>query len=141
MSVRARGHVVRREGETVWIRICQGEHCGHCSAGTHSTRPTEVQVQDSLGVQPGQHVEIEVETMPMLRALLLVFWMPLLVAGVGALAGSSLGETGVMSHVAGAWLGGVAGFLTAVLLVWRAEKRTRAGAGLRILRIIPAAEA
>jgi positive regulator of sigma E activity len=136
MTVKARGRVTSTDGDTVRVKVCHGEYCVGCGMHSPEDEHIEVEVQDPIGVQVGQRVEIGSDPGRMLRSLLLVFWVPLLAVGLlGWLGYAAAGKLGLPA-VPGAIVFGVLGLAGAALLIRRAEKRTEAGAGLRILCII-----
>ena len=135
--MRTRGTVVRRAGETAWIRVCHGEYCAGC--GMHSAQDefVEVEVKDPIGAGVGERVELESDAARMIRTVLLVFWFPLVSAGFLAWAGWGISVGLELSPELGAAVLGLAGFASAIAVVRGVERRTEAGAGLTIVRVAP----
>lgn len=135
--MKTRGTVVRRAGETAWIRVCHGEYCAGCGMHSQEDEYVEVEVKDPLGTREGDRVEFESDAARMLRTVFLVFWFPLVSAGLLAWIGWRISTGLELSPQLGAGLLGAAGFAAAIAVVRRVERRTEDGAGLTVARIIP----
>jgi len=96
----------------------------------------EVEVGDSIGTQVGDKVELESDAARMIRTVFLVFWLPLVSAGLLAWVGWELSAGLELAPELGAALLAAAAFAGAIAVVRGVEKRTEAGAGLTIVRVI-----
>jgi positive regulator of sigma E activity len=96
----------------------------------------EVEVKDPIGVGEGQKVTFESDSSRMIRVVFLVFWLPLVSAGLLAWVGWSVSAALGLVPALGAAVLGVGGFAGAIALVRRVEGRTEAGAGLTIVGIV-----
>jgi hypothetical protein len=135
--MRTRGTVVRRAGETAWIRVCHGEYCTGCGMHSPEDEFVEVEVKDPIGARVGERVEFESDAARMIRTVLLVFWFPLISAGFLAWVGWGVSAGLELSPELGAAVLGLAGFASAIAVVRGVERRTEAGAGLTIVRLVP----
>ena len=135
--MRTRGTVLRRAGDTAWIRVCHGEYCAGCGMHSPEDESVEVEVKDPIGVREGQKVEMESDASRMIRVVFLVFWLPLVSAGLLAWVGWSVSAGLGLAPALGAAVLGVGGFACAIGLVRGVEGRTEAGAGLTIVGIVP----
>jgi positive regulator of sigma E activity len=128
--------VVRRASGTTWVRVCHGEHCAGCGMHSADDEFVEVEVGDSIGTQVGDKVELESDALRMIRTVFLVFWLPLISAGLLAWVGWELSARLELAPELGAAVLAAAGFACAIAVVLGVEKRTEAGAGLTIVRVI-----
>ena len=112
--MRTRGTVVRRAGETAWIRVCHGEYCTGCGLHSPEDEVVEVEVKDPIGARVGERVEFESDAARMIRTVLLVFWFPLVLAGLLAWAGWGISAGLEFSPELGAAVLGLAGFASAI---------------------------
>lgn len=138
--MRTRGTVLRRAGQTVWIRVCHGEYCGGCGLHSPEDEFVEVEVRDPVGSRVGDRVEFESDAGRMIRTVFLVFWFPLVTAGLLAWAGWKVSTGLGLAPGLGAAVLGVAAFACAIAALRGVERRTEAGAGLTIVRVVPADE-
>lgn len=135
--MKTQGTVVRRGGETARVRVCHGEYCAGCGMHSQADEFVEVEVRDPIGARVGERVEFESDAPRMIRAVLLVFWFPLVLAALLAWAGwgASL-RLGLFPGLGAAVLG-LVGFASAIAVLRSVEARTEAGAGLTIVRVVP----
>ncbi len=131
---------MRRAGDTAWIRVCHGEYCAGCGMRSAEDEFVEVEVVDPIGTRTGDKVEFESDAARMIRTVFLVFWLPVLATGLLAWAGWKISAGLEFSPGIGAVVLGVAGLGCAIATVRRVERRTEAGAGMTIARIIPGDE-
>ena len=80
------------------VHLVAGDHCDACPASS-VCRPQDgekriLDVDDDLGVAPGDRVRVMVTGGAVLRASLLVYGLPLLLVVVGVVIGSKLWPTG-----------------------------------------------
>ena len=136
--MRTQGRVVRRSGDTAWVRVCHGEFCGGCGHHAPTDAIADVEVHDSLGVRVGEKVELESNTGRMLRMMVLVFWVPLLAAGAGGWVGSEYAGAAGVSPTLGATVLAVVGLALAGALVRAVDRSSSPGSNLRILRVVDA---
>ncbi len=133
----ARGKVIAHDGTLATIRVCHGEYCVNCGLHDPSQTHVEFEAEDPVGVEVGQHVEFEAKKGRMYLAILLVFWLPLLFLGIGAGIGV------VLASLAGsesAWFPGLFGvgfLILGIGIVYLIGKKTKAGAGMVVLRVSP----
>jgi sigma-E factor negative regulatory protein RseC len=135
--MKTRGTVVRIAGDTAWIRVCHGEYCAGCGMHSSESEFIEVEVADPIGARAGDRVEFESDAARMIRTVFLVFWFPLFATGLLGWIGWEISVGLALSPWLGAAVLGVAGLACAIAMVRRVERRTEAGAGMRIARIIP----
>jgi positive regulator of sigma E activity len=118
------------------VRVCHGEFCGGCGHHSPDDKLADVEARDLVGVEVGQRVELQSDPGRMLGVMVLVFWVPLMAAGVAAWAGSQA----ALAMGAAPWVGAVAcglvGLVLAGALVRQVDKRSAPGAGLTIARIV-----
>jgi positive regulator of sigma E activity len=124
----------------VWIKVCHGEYCGGCGLHSPEDEFVEVEVRDPLGTRVGDKIEFESDTPRMIRTVFLVFWFPLISAGLLAWAGWLVFAALGLAQQLGAVLLGLFGVTCAIVAVRGVERRTEAGAGLTVVRIVPADE-
>jgi positive regulator of sigma E activity len=134
--MKTRGTVVRRAGGTTWVRVCHGEHCAGCGMHSPDDAFVEVEVGDSIGTQVGDKVELDSDAARMIRTVFLVFWLPLISAGLLAWGGWELSAGLQLAPELGAAVLAAVGFACAIAVVRGVEKRTEAGAGLTIVRVV-----
>jgi positive regulator of sigma E activity len=130
------GRVVRRAGSTAWVSVCHDETCSGCGMHSPGDHHQVFEADNRLGAEVGQRVEVGAGTGAMVGAMLLVFWLPLLAAGmmawVGLAASATLGWTGwPVATVLGAL-----GFAGAAVFVHRIDKRTGAGSSLTVIEVV-----
>jgi len=86
-----RGKVIEAENGVARVRIAQGtccsEGCGECHIGDS----LYVTARDPIGVKQGQLVEVDFKSGGMVGTVLLVFWMPLILGGLGYWLGNQAG--------------------------------------------------
>lgn len=85
--------------------------CGACPGAEHIV----VKALNPLGAQVGQHVKFEVREVNIVIGAFICFIMPLIVAGIGAVAGHWIGLSQGMDAVQAAIVGGIAGFVIGVI--------------------------
>jgi len=135
--MKTQGTVVRRGGETAWVRVCHGEYCAGCGMHSPTDEFVEVEVKDPIGARVGERVEFESDAPRMIRTVLLVFWLPLILAALLAWAGWGASLRLGLSPGLGAAVLGLVGFASAIAVLRGIEVRTEAGAGLTIVRVVP----
>lgn len=87
------GIVERIEGKQAVVTVARasacGENCAHCKGGC---TPTKVQawVENGAGAKPGDLVKLETSTAQVVRASLILYFVPCLFAIFGAVAASNL---------------------------------------------------
>ena len=138
--MRTRGTVLRRAGDTAWVRVCHGEYCAGCGMHSPADEFVEVEVKDPIGARVGERVEFESDAPRMIRTVLLVFWFPLISAALLAWAGWEVSLRLGLSPGLGAAVLGLAGFASAIAVLRGVEVRTEAGAALTIVRVVPDGE-
>jgi hypothetical protein len=138
--MRTRGTVLRRADETAWVKVCHGEYCGGCGLHSPEDEFVEVEVRDPVGTRVGDKIELESDTLRMIRTVFLVFWSPLISAGLLAWAGWLAFAALGFAPQLGAALLGLLGTACAIVAVLGVERRTEAGAGLTVVRVVPAPE-
>lgn len=85
--------------------------CGACPGAEHIV----VKALNPLGAQVGQHVKFEVREVNIVIGAFICFIMPLIVAGIGAIAGHWIGLSQGIDAVQAAIVGGIAGFVIGVI--------------------------
>lgn len=124
------GTVTRLESNNAVVRVTPGEQCGSCPArgGCHgdldlalTSRNHNIIAVNSVGAGVGDRVEVSIPERLRLKAGLVVFVLPVLLAVGGAIVGSLFGSdlaTGI-----GAGTGLLAGILGAVVLDRSMDRR------------------
>lgn len=116
--MKTRGTVLRQVGATAWIRVCHGEYCAGCGLHSPEDEFVDVEVKDPIGARPGDRVEFEADAGRMLRTVFLVFWLPLLSAGLlGWIGWGISGGVGLSSEL-GAGLLAAAGLGCGIACAW-----------------------
>ncbi len=73
----------------------------------------------------------------MIRTMFLVFWSPIVVAGLLGWGGWALAGALGLPPIAGALVLGAAGLALALFGILQVERRTEAGSGLTVVRVLP----
>ena len=138
------GHVISVQNRQALVQVPREAHCDSCGCeeGERSACAADealfITASDPIGVERGDKVEVQFGSTRMLGTILLVFWLPLLMGGVGYALGSLLGEAlwGQPSEGLGALLA-VTTLVPSVFLIVRVERKSRASAqGCRITRVL-----
>ena len=91
--IRHVGTVEKVENGRATVRFLRSSACKSCGAClTAGDSEMEVTVKDTLGVQPGELVTVELSKRAMLSAAALCYLLPLAGLLVGVIVGSFLGE-------------------------------------------------
>lgn len=85
--------------------------CGACPGAEHIV----VKALNPIGAEVGQHVKFEVREVNIDIGAFVCFIMPLIVAGLGAVAGHWIGLSQGMDAMQAAIVGGIVGFLIGVV--------------------------
>ena len=85
--------------------------CGACPGAEHIV----VKALNPIGAEVGQHVKFEVREVNIVIGAFVCFIMPLIVAGLGAVAGHWIGLSQGMDAMQAAIVGGIVGFLIGVV--------------------------
>ncbi len=137
----AKGKVIAHSGELATIKVCHGEYCVGCGMHDPTQTHVEFEAEDPIGVEVGQHVEFEAKKGRMFFAVLLVFWLPLLFLALGAGIGYGFASALEMTN---SWLPIIftaVFFVLGIVIVYFVGKKTKAGAGMVVLRVVPAGSA
>lgn len=83
MSVEHTGHIERRKGNTVYVRIAQQSACGACEASgrcvaENKGETTVEALTDDVSLQPGDMVALTAQKHTGLKAVFLAYVLPLL---------------------------------------------------------------
>lgn len=135
--MRTKAKVIRTEGNVAWVRVCHGEYCAGCGLHSADEKLIDVAVRNVLKVNAGDRVEVVSDEGRMVRTMFLVFWFPLGMAALLAWIGYELSL--VLAWKEPLFLSiplGIVGLAAALLAVYRVGKRTQAGTGLTISRVI-----
>jgi len=98
----------------------------------------DVPARNPIKASKGDRVEVSSDEGRMVRTMFFVFWFPLGMAGLFAWIGYEIGarlawnEPRVLSVALG-----LLGFVFSIFTIYRVGKRTEAGAGLTVSRVIP----
>ena len=92
---REQGTVHRVAGTTCWVRTTRTEACESCSAreGCHALgggKEVEIQVQNTLSASVGDLVELSISDSAFLKAVFVVYMVPVFFLMAGALLGNAL---------------------------------------------------
>jgi len=139
--MKAKGTVLSSSGGLSKIRVQHGEYCANCGLHDPSQTQVELDVVDPIGVNPDQVVEFESKSSTMLPVMLLVFWLPILAAALGAFLGHLLANTINIERELPMSILAILFFIVGTLIVYKTGKRVKAGTGLTILRVVPEEEA
>lgn len=109
------GIVTSTYADTAWVKTTRSGACEACSSrkncGTaHSAKEMVVKLENTLGVEKGDHVVIGLQTRPMLYLTFLLYVFPILMMIVGALIGDYIGPTFNMDNSISAMIGGFSFF-------------------------------
>ncbi|MBN1656321.1 MAG: SoxR reducing system RseC family protein [Deltaproteobacteria bacterium] len=130
------GRVVRRTDATAWVRICHSAFCAGCGHHSPDDEIAEVEAGNPVGAEVGQHVVLDSDDKRMLWVMLLVFWLPVLSAGLLAWAGWHAALVLELSSLAVSAACGLLGLIGAGALIYRVEKSSPAGKGLTIISVL-----
>lgn len=86
-----RGKVMQAENGVARVRIAQGTSCSEGCGECHIGETLYVTARDPIGVEQGQQVEVDFKSGGMVGTVLLVFWMPLILGGLGYWLGDQAG--------------------------------------------------
>ncbi|RJO73054.1 MAG: hypothetical protein C4523_02230 [Myxococcales bacterium] len=133
------GTVVRLDGPLAIVESCRQNACEECREGSCETGSAFfLRALNNVGAKPGAQVEVRLSSGRMLGSVLLVFWLPLILGGLGYLAGEAIGER--LFGAANAWLAAASaltGVAVAIVFIILAERRAAAsGRGCEVVRII-----
>ena len=135
--MKTRAKVIKSDGNIAWVRVCHGEYCAGCGLHGADEKLIDVAVRNLLKVRPGDRVEVVSDEGRMVRTMFLVFWFPLMLAALSAWGGFELGaKLGWKDPTIASIALGFIGFALGLLGVYRVEKKTEAGAGLTISRVL-----
>ena len=103
------GEVVKIQGEIAKVRFKRTSACGKCGACgmLKDMSEIEIDVENTLGAQPGQKVEVEFAPGDSLKSAAIAYLIPLAMLLVGAFLGYIIGNSvdfGVSPDVCGAIL-------------------------------------
>jgi positive regulator of sigma E activity len=135
--MKTRAKVIKSAGNIAWVRVCHGEYCAGCGLHSADEKLIDVPVRNLLKVNPGDRVEVVSDEGQMVRTMFLVFWFPLLFAALSAWGGFEVGaqigwkDPSILSIALG-----FVGFAIGLLIVYRIGKKTEAGTGLTISRVL-----
>jgi positive regulator of sigma E activity len=135
--MKTRAKVIRSEGDIAWVRVCHGEYCAGCGLHSAEEKLIDVAVRNLLKVNPGDRVEVTSDEGRMVRTMFLVFWLPLVLAASFAWLGFEVAVklTSTDPKLVSAALA-LFGLIVGLFVVYRVGKRTEAGAGLTISRVL-----
>ncbi len=129
------------------VRTTRSEACAHCGAkgmceALGGSQENLVDVEDPLGVSPGQHVEIVLESKQFVTATFVIYMIPVLALVLGTVLGKemgpNLGYTSTSGAVVGALVFGSAAFLAA--LRWGKRLGDKSSYRPRIGRVVHSSE-
>ena len=116
------GIVLETDGQTAKIKVGRHEECGSCGACS-GAQNVVVEAANPLGAKVGQRVRFEFREENVLTGAFVVFILPLICGGVGAVIGHFmapwLDATGSLPYV----LGALVFFLIALGLVKKFDRR------------------
>ena len=116
------GIVLSVDGGLAQVMVGRHEECGSCGA-CGGAQQVVVEAVNDVGAQPGQRVLFEFREANVLTGAFVVFILPLLMGGVGAVIGHfmapMLDASGSLPYV----LGALVFFLLALVLVKLFDKR------------------
>jgi hypothetical protein len=130
------GKIVRRDAETAWVRVCHGEFCAGCGHHSAEDEIADILARNPIRADIGQHVEVVTDPRRMMAVMVLVFWLPLIFAGLLAWAGWKLSMVIGWTPEPIAAIFGVFGLIAAGILIHRTNKNWAAGSGLTIVRVL-----
>lgn len=123
------GEVVEVIDNKVKIRMYRNTACGDCGACqvTPDQMRLTLEAENTLGAKPGDIVEVDMETVDFLSAVIIVYLYPLIALVVGILGGyygfKALGFSDEAAQGIGAVLGIGAAAITYLIIRNREDKR------------------
>lgn len=143
------GEVIGKKNGKAYIRVGRSGRCEDCVCEAGATPDGEERecsadnslvlvAEDPFDVEAGMQVEVELQSAKMISTVLLVFWLPLVLAGLGYWMGyeASRFVSGLPAEALGAF-GSVLGLVTAIIVIIKKEKKTAASKrACVILRVI-----
>ncbi len=122
------GEVVGQSGEYVTVEIERHgacKHCGACFIGKGEDKFTQLVLRNSVDAQIGDQVEVDVAGKDLVKASLLLYFIPVVALVIGMLAGNRLlSGTGIGENAASV-LGGVVFLAIALLILKWYDRRLR----------------
>ena len=116
------GIVLETDGQTAKVKVGRHEECGSCGACS-GARQVVIDAANPIGAEAGQRVRFAFREEQVLTGAFVVFILPLLFGGVGAVIGHFMAPlleaSGSLPYVIGALLF----FLLALLLVRKFDRR------------------
>ena len=116
------GLVMDVEGRIARVKVGRHEECTGCGA-CPSSRHVTVDAVNDLGAKPGQRVRFEMREEQVLLGAFVVFLLPLLSAGLGALFGWQMSLALGMEETVGTVAGAAVFFLMSLLGVKLFDRR------------------
>lgn len=113
---REQGIVLAAGGGMAKIRVGRHAECVSCGACA-SSRHVTVEAVNTLGARPGQRVAFVMQEKHVLTGAFVIFILPLLAAGAGALAGWEMAFPLAADRSCGAAAGGLCFFLLSLAFV------------------------
>lgn len=115
------GTVKRTEGEFALIAVRRasacGENCAHCK-GTCQPTTMEAEAKNTVGALIGDMVKIETDTGAVVRAAMILYFIPCILAILGAAAASNY-----FHNTAAAAIAAAAAFFLSFAVVKRFDKK------------------
>lgn len=116
------GQILKVEDGMAYVKVRRvggcGDSCGSCSASC-DVPPEYINIIDTLGVAPGEFVEIGTDNSRVLGYMMVLYGVPLL----GLLLGSVIGFTVLGSELKGI-ISGAVGLVVAMIIVKLFDKKT-----------------
>jgi sigma-E factor negative regulatory protein RseC len=104
------GIVIEVNGRAAKVKTSRHNDCENCGACPGNSAIV-LDAYNPVGAKPGQRVAVEVQEVNMLKAAFIVYILPLVAAGIGAVAGLYFGRGVLLWQI----IGGGAAF---ILSIW-----------------------
>lgn len=135
-----RGVVIKSGKDGLDIQLQANDSCESCHACFIDKNKLKVlHIDDTRPINPGEMVEIEVQTGFALQSAFLIFVFPLIMLIVGYYIFNQLIDIPGINEMYESVLGAISGLFTAYLVVYFFDKylhRTRSDKQIRIVRVI-----
>ncbi|MFO7459539.1 MAG: SoxR reducing system RseC family protein, partial [Desulfatiglandales bacterium] len=142
LMFKERGTVRETSARKAVVRIERTSACAHCesrnSCSVDRNREVLVEVENELGANAGDTVEIGMPSRSLIRASLAVYFLPVLGLLLGALSGGALAPSLQTDSTTASLAGGGVGLVLSVIVLKRLDRfvRSRPDYAPRMTRII-----
>jgi sigma-E factor negative regulatory protein RseC len=127
--MKERARVIKKEDGQSLVQIIRTSACSHCDEkcmladDSHEVEEMEVLVNDPIGAEVGNMVELEMGAKPILVSALVVYLLPLVAIVAGYFAGSSWLNVFIANSEIAGIVGSITSFFLSFLLLRAFDKK------------------